>query len=56
MKLARMQLTDNGDEVLADAVLRLKDAVRRTQTKETTTLDALSSLISSLREKNTPDQ
>lgn len=56
MKLARMELTDNGDEVLADAVLRLKEAVRRTQSKETTTLDDLSSLILSLREKNTPEQ
>ena len=56
MKLARMQLTDNGDEVLSDAILRLKEAVRRTQAKETTTLSDLSSLISSLREKNTPDQ
>ena len=51
IKLARMQLTENGDEVFFDAVKNLKESIQRHRSATAPlTLDALASLIEGLRE------
>lgn len=57
IKLARMKLTENGDGVLDDAIDGLKSSMQRQQGLQTTTLDALASLIQSIRgQEDTPDK
>ena len=45
MKIARMQLTENGDGVLLEAIDSLKRSVSRKNAEQTATMDALRSLI-----------
>ena len=49
MKLSRMQLTENGDGVLAEAIESLKSAMQRKSAEGASTIDALSSLINRMR-------
>jgi DNA primase len=49
MKLARMDLTENGDAVLADAIASLKSSMQKKSAEGTSTMDALSSLIERMR-------
>ncbi len=55
MKLSRMNLSDNGDEVFDAAVESLRAAVARKSAKNPTNLDELSSFITSIRQQNTPE-
>lgn len=51
IKLARMQLTQNGDEVFDDAVCALKLAMKKQKSEtEEVTLDSLADLIQQMRE------
>ncbi len=57
IKMARMQLTDNGDEVFDGAVDGLKSAMKKQSAEKTTTLDALASLIQGMRDDaDTPEK
>lgn len=49
MKLARMDLTENGDAVLEDAIASLKSSMQKKSAEGTSTMDALSSLIERMR-------
>ncbi len=50
MKITRMQLTQNGTEVLMSAISQLKTAVRKKQNSQCATLDTLNALIKAKRE------
>ncbi len=52
MKLSRMQLTENGDGVLVEAITSLKNAMQRKSAEGASTMDALSSLINRMRNSN----
>ena len=57
IKLARMKLTENGDTVLDDAIEGLKASMQKQQGLQTTTLDALASLIQGIRsQEDTPEK
>jgi len=49
MKIARMQLTENGDAVLTESIEMLKRSINKTETKKTNTLEALNALLSRKR-------
>ena len=49
MKINRMQLTDNGGEVLLGAIEQLRNAVRKKQNSTGATLDTLTALINAKR-------
>ncbi len=49
MKLTRMDLTENGDAVLADAIASLKSSMQKKNAEGTSTMDALASLIERMR-------
>ena len=49
MKLSRMNLTDNGDGVLLEAIESLKNAMQRKNAEGASTMDALNSLIDRMR-------
>lgn len=51
MQLSRMNLSNNGDEVLRDLISCLKSSVRRATTQNTQTIDGLSELINSLKKQ-----
>lgn len=51
MQLSRMNLSNNGDEVLVDLISCLKSSVRRAATQNTQTIDGLSELINSLKKQ-----
>ena len=51
MQISRMHLTNNGDEVLTDLVSCLKASVKRATAQKTETIDGLSDLINSLKNK-----
>ena len=51
MQISRMHLTNNGDEVLTDLVSCLKASVKRAAAQKTETIDGLSDLINSLKNK-----
>ena len=51
MKLARMQLGDNGVDVLKESIESLKNAVRKKDAESVSTLDELNNLLNSLRNK-----
>ena len=51
MKLARMQLTNNGIDVLAEAIESLKTAVRRKSNESVDSFDALNKLLDIKRKK-----
>ena len=50
MKISRMQLTDNGERVLLDAVNSLKEAVRKKASAKTNTMDELNKLLMQKRQ------
>ncbi len=52
MKISRMQLTENGDAVLFEAIDSLKRSVSKKQAEQTVTMDALRSLIDKKRNSN----
>ena len=49
MKISRMELTENGDGVLLEAIASLKDAMKRKSAEGVSTMDALNSLIAKQR-------
>ena len=49
MKLARMDLTENGDAVLEEAIASLKSSMQKKSAEGTSTMDALTSLIERMR-------
>jgi hypothetical protein len=49
MQISRMELSNNGDEVLYDLASALKNARLRESSQKTSTFDGLSSLINSLK-------
>lgn len=49
IKLARMELTDNGDEVLRDAISALKTSYAKKQAENTNTYEGLNALLASIR-------
>ena len=49
MKISRMELTENGDGVLSEAIASLKDAMKRKSAEGVSTMDALNSLIAKQR-------
>ena len=49
IKLARMELTDNGDDVLQDAVSALKASYAKKQAESTNTYEGLNALLESIR-------
>ena len=51
MKTARMNLSDNGDEVLLESISLLKDAMKKKNAASATTFDALNDLINSMKNK-----
>ena len=51
MKISRMNLTDNGDEVLLESITMLKDAMRKKNATAATTYEALNDLINSMKNK-----
>ncbi len=51
MKIARMELTENGDDVLRDAIASLKGGMYKKQAKATTTFEGLDALINKIRNK-----
>ena len=51
MKTARMNLSDNGDEVLLESISLLKDALKKKNAASATTFDALNDLINSMKNK-----
>ena len=51
MKISRMNLTDNGQEVLLDSIALLKDSMKKKNAKAATTFDALNDLINSMKNK-----
>lgn len=52
MKLARMDLTENGDAVLEEAIASLKSSMQKKSAEGTSTMDALASLIDRMRNSN----
>lgn len=50
MKLARMPLSDNGEQVLLDSISSLKEAVRKKTSQQTNTYEELNRLLSQKRE------
>ena len=52
MKISRMNLTDNGDAVLAEAIASLKGAMQRKSAEGVSTMDALKHLIAAKRESD----
>ena len=50
MKLARMSLSDNGEQVLLDSISSLKEAVRKKTSQQTNTYEELNRLLSQKRE------
>ena len=52
MKISRMNLTDNGDAVLAEAIASLKGAMQRKSAEGVSTMDALNHLIAAKRESD----
>lgn len=51
MKLSRMQLTNNGIDVLTEAIESLKEAVRRKSNESVSSFDALNKLLDIKRKK-----
>lgn len=51
MKISRMELSDNGDEVLLESISLLKDAMKKKNAATATTFDALNDLINSMKNK-----
>ncbi|MBQ7333000.1 MAG: hypothetical protein IJW38_01455, partial [Clostridia bacterium] len=51
MKLARMQLTDNGVEILNESIKSLKSAIKKKDAESVSTMDELDNLLNSLRNK-----
>ena len=51
MKITRMQLTENGTEVLLEAIRQLKSAVRKRQNSSGATLEGLNALLEAKRGK-----
>lgn len=49
MQISRMNLSNNGDDVLRDLISTLKSSVMRATAQKTETIDGLSSLIDSLK-------
>ncbi len=49
MKISRMSLTDNGEQVLDDSIKSLKEAVRKSASKQTNTYEGLDRLLSKKR-------
>lgn len=49
MKVARMQLAENGPSVLRESIKSLKEAVRKKNASEINTMDELNSLLGNLR-------
>ena len=49
MKISRMDLTENGDKVLDEAIASLKSSLQKKTAEETSTMDALTSLIERMR-------
>ena len=52
MKLSRMRLAENGDDVLVETVDSLKRSLLRKNAEQTVTMEALRSLIDSKRSSN----
>ena len=51
IKLSRMELTDNGDEVLRDAIAALKASYAKKQAEGTNTYEGLNALLAGIRNK-----
>ncbi len=51
MKISRMELSENGDGVLYDAITSLKDGMHRKEAKATTTIEGLYALLDKKRNK-----
>ena len=51
MKLARMQLTDNGVEILNESIKSLKSAIKKKDAESVSTMDELDNLLNSSRNK-----
>ena len=49
MKIARMELTENGNEVLLDSIDSLKKTVRKKLSKENNTIEGLNAVIDNIR-------
>ena len=52
MQISRMELSNNGEDVLSDLISCLKSSLERESSQRTNTFDGLSSLINSLKNKN----
>ena len=55
IKIARMELTDNGDGVLRDAIAALKASYAKKQAEGTDTYEGLSALLDSIRNRQTDE-
>ena len=51
MKIARMQLAENGPSILTESIKSLKDSMLKKDAKGVTTLDGLNDLINSMKNK-----
>jgi len=51
MKISRMNLTNNGEDVLLDCITLLKDSMKKKNVTTATTFDALNDLINSMKNK-----
>ena len=51
MKISRMNLTNNGEDVLLDCIALLKDSMKKKNVTTATTFDALNDLINSMKNK-----
>ena len=49
MKITRMSLTDNSEQVLIDSIKSLKEAVRKKTSQQTNTYEELNRLLSQKR-------
>ena len=45
MKISRMQLSDNGEQVLRDCIQNLKSSVEKKKTEKTNTYEGLKALL-----------
>jgi len=52
MKLSRMKLEENGEDVLLECIDMLKDSMRKKNAGEVKTIEALDALINSMKNKN----